>query len=264
MTARVADKTAVVIGGASGIGWASAELLAKEGATVVIADIDADKAGDRAHELGGRARSRRVDVSDEESVRALFEDTANEVGSVDITLNCAGVNLPGLITELDAGSWQRTIDLCLTGAFLVMKHSARTMATGAAITSIASLNARQPAAGFAGYCAAKAGLTMLTQVAALELGARGIRVNAISPGLVETPLVQGLTSHPAIQTEFTDNTPLGRNGLPADIAEAVLYLSSDSASWVTGEILDINGGAHLRRYPDLMRHLADASDQPSH
>ena len=260
MSARLANRTAVVIGGASGIGWASAELLTREGAIVVIADIDAGKAADRARELGGRASSRRVDVTDEESVRSLFEDTANEAGSVDITLNCAGVNLPGLITELDARSWQRTIDLCLTGAFFVIKHSAKAMTTGAAITSIASLNARQPAEGFAGYCAAKAGLVMLTQVAALELGARGIRVNAISPGLVETPLVQGLTAHSAIQAGFTDNTPLRRNGLPDDIAQAVLYLSSDSASWVTGEILDINGGAHLRRYPDIMRYLDGMSD----
>ena len=109
-------------------------------------------------ELGGGARSVRVDVTDEESVRALFEGTASDLGSVDITLNCAGVNLPGMIVDLDAASWQRTLDLCLTGAFHVIKHSARVMGAGAAITSITSLNARQPAAGFAGYCAAKAGL----------------------------------------------------------------------------------------------------------
>lgn len=259
MAGRVAGRTAVVIGGASGIGWASARLLADEGATLVIADIDADRAAERADELGGQASSHRVDVTDEESVKSLFGGAASTTGAVDITLNCAGVNMPGLITELEADSWQRTIDLCLTGAFFVIKHSARVMAPGAAITSIASLNARQPAAGFAGYCAAKAGLAMLTQVAALELGEHGIRVNAISPGLVETPLVEGLTSIPAIQAEFSDNTPLGRNGRPSDIAEAVLYLSSDAASWVTGEVLDINGGAHLRRYPDVMAHLASFS-----
>ncbi|EME15310.1 SDR family NAD(P)-dependent oxidoreductase [Rhodococcus triatomae] len=253
----VSGRIAVVIGGASGIGWASAQLLAAEGATVVIADIDADQAAARAGELGGTARSVRVDVTDEESVRALFEGTAADLGSVEITLNCAGVNLPGMITELDAASWQRTLDLCLTGAFYVIKHSARVMGAGAAITSIASLNARQPAAGFAGYCAAKAGLAMLTQVAALELGERGVRVNAISPGLVETPLVTGLTSIPAIQDDFTDNTPLGRNGQPSDVAQAVLYLSSDASSWVTGEVLDINGGSHLRRYPDVMKRLAE-------
>lgn len=259
MTPRVDGRTAVVIGGASGIGWASAQLLAQEGATVVIADIDADLAATRARELGGAASSVRVDVTDEESVRALFEGTAATLGSVDIAVNSAGVNLPGMITELDASSWQRTLDLCLTGAFFVIKHSARVMDAGSTITSIASLNARQPAAGFAGYCAAKAGLAMLTEVAALELGDRGIRVNAVSPGLVETPLVTGLTSIPVIQSDFTDNTPLGRNGQPSDVAEAVLYLASDASSWVTGEVLDINGGAHLRRYPDVMKHLADHS-----
>lgn len=260
MTGRVAARTAVVIGGASGIGWASARALADEGATVVVADIDADAAAARADELGDRAYSLRVDVTDEESVRTLFDDVVARSGAVDITLNCAGVNVPGWITELDAEAWRRTIDLCLTGAFFVIKHSALVMARGSAITSIASLNARQPAAGFAGYCAAKAGLTMLTQVAALELGDRGIRVNAISPGLVETPLVEGLTSVPTIQADFTDNTPLGRNGRPSDIAEAALYLSSDASSWVTGEVLDINGGAHLRRYPDVMRHLASLTE----
>ncbi|MCQ4152520.1 SDR family NAD(P)-dependent oxidoreductase [Rhodococcus qingshengii] len=259
MTVRVANKIAVVIGGASGIGWASAELLAREGAIVVVADIDAGKAADRARELGGRASSRSVDVTDEESVRSLFEHTVAEVGSVDITVNCVGVNLPGFITELDGETWRRTVDICLTGGFFVIKHAARVMGVGGAIVSITSLNARQAAAGFAGYCSAKAGLVMLTEVAALELGGRGIRVNAVSPGLVETPLVEGLTSVPIIQEDFTENTPLGRNGLPRDVAEAVLYLASDASSWTTGEVMDVNGGAHLRRYPDVMKHIVALS-----
>ena len=256
MTARVAGKVAVVIGGASGIGSAAAGLLAAEGATVIIADVDKDAATVRARELGGATTSRFVDVTDEDSVQALFENTVASKGSVDITVNCAGANLPGWNTDLDAEAWRRTIDLCLTGAFFVIKHSARLMTRGASITSITSLNARQPAAGFAGYCSAKAGLAMLTEVAALELGERGIRVNAISPGLVETPLVAQLTSIQTIQDDFTQNTPLARNGSPADIANAVLYLASDDASWVTGEVLDVNGGAHLRRYPDVMKHIA--------
>lgn len=256
MTARIAGKSAVIISGASGIGWATAQLLSQEGATVLIADIDDLKAKERERQLGGPARARRVDVVDESSVQALFDEARSELGSVDFVLNCAGANLPGLITELDATSWRRTIDLCLTGAFFVVKHAARVMSRGGSIASIASLNARQPAAGFAGYCSAKAGLVMLTEVAALELGERGIRVNAISPGLVETPLVEILTGQPRIQADYTDNTPLKRNGSPLDIAEAALYLASDASSWVTGEVLNINGGAHLRRYPDVMKHMA--------
>ncbi|TSD45277.1 SDR family oxidoreductase [Rhodococcus sp. KBS0724] len=259
MSTRVAGKVAVVVGGASGIGWATAQLLTAEGATVVIGDIDVDSGRSRAADLGRGAEAVRVDVVDEESVRAMFEETRARWGRVDIAVNCAGVNLPGFITELDAETWRRTVDICLTGGFFVIKHAARVMEAGAAIVSITSLNARQAAAGFAGYCSAKAGLAMLTEVAALELGERGIRVNAVSPGLVETPLVEGLTSVPAIQADFTENTPLRRNGLPRDVAEAVLYLGSDASSWTTGEVLDVNGGAHLRRYPDVMKHIGALS-----
>lgn len=257
MTRRVQGKTAIVIGGASGIGWASAQLLAAQGARVIVADINADGAASRAGELGSPSGSHWVDVGDEDSVAALM-DAATDGGrhALDILVNCAGVNLPGLIIDLPLDHWRAVIDLCLTGAFLTIKHAAPAMPRGGAIVTIASLNARQPAAGFGAYCAAKAGVTMLTQVAALELGERGIRVNAISPGLIETPLVTVLTSTPSIQADFTDNTPLRRNGQPDDVAEAVLYLASDSSSWVTGETLDVNGGAHLRRYPDVMKHLA--------
>lgn len=252
---RVAGKTAVIIGGASGIGWAAAQHLHADGAAVVIADVNEQQAATRLHTLAG-SRSHRVDVTDETSVSALFSTVRDEFGGHDIVVNCAGINKPGRIVDLDAADWRATVDLCLTGAFYVIKHAARAMNHGGSIISIASLNARQPADGFAGYCAAKAGLVMLTEVAALELAAHGIRVNAISPGLVETPLVDALTSVPVIQNDFTDNTPLARNGRPADIADAVLYLASDESSWVTGEVLNINGGAHLRRYPDVMKHLA--------
>lgn len=255
MSAQMDGSVAVVIGGASGIGWATAQLLAEEGVTVVIGDIDVESGRKRAVQLGGRAEAVRVDVVDEESVKAVFETVKAQHGRLDIAVNCAGVNLPGYITNLDAQAWHRTVDICLTGGFFVIKYAARTMATGGSIVSITSLNARQPAAGFAGYCAAKAGLAMLTEVAALELGDRGIRVNAVSPGLVETPLVEGLTGVPAIQADFTENTPLGRNGLPRDVAEAVLFLASAASSWITGEVLDVNGGAHLRRYPDVMKHI---------
>ena len=141
-------------------------------------------------------------------------------------------------------------------AFLVLKHAGQRLAEGGSVISLSSLNARQPGAGLAPYCAAKAGLSMLTQVAALELGPRGIRVNAIAPGLVVTPLTQPAMEIPGIEDDYLENTPLGRSGRPDEIAAAALYLAT--AEWVTGEVLDINGGAHLMRYPDLNKHVLAA------
>lgn len=254
---RIDGKVAVVIGGASGIGKSVVQTFAAHGATVVAADINLDAATAAAQEIGGSVQARRVDAADESSVAELFTQSQEEFDGVDIVVNCAGLNVPGFIVNLDLQDWRTTVDLCLTGAFLVTKHAGRVLNQGGSLIGIASLNARQPAAGFAGYCAAKAGMVMLAEVAALELAERGIRVNSISPGLVETPLVETLTSIPAIQADFTDNTPLKRNGKPDEIAAAALYLASDDSSWVTGEVININGGAHLRRYPDVMRHLAE-------
>jgi NAD(P)-dependent dehydrogenase (short-subunit alcohol dehydrogenase family) len=121
--------------------------------------------------------------------------------------------------------------------------------------SITSLNARLAAPGMSAYCSAKAGLAMLTQVAALEFARNKIRVNAVSPGFVTTPLTELVTQVPAVLADYLENTPLGRVGTPEDVANAVLFLCSDKASWMTGEVLDLNGGAHLKRYPDVLGHI---------
>jgi NAD(P)-dependent dehydrogenase (short-subunit alcohol dehydrogenase family) len=235
------DRVAVVIGGASGIGAAIARGLAADGARVVVGDL-ASAAPDVA-----------VDVTDEESVAALLDEVLTTYGRLDVVVNSAGVSTLGLVTELAVEEWRRVVDVCLTGAFIVMKHAGQRLSAGGSIISLSSLNARQPGAGLAPYCAAKAGLSMLTEVAALELGARGIRVNAIAPGLVVTPLTQPAMDIPGIEDDYVANTPLGRPGTPEEIADAAVYLSR--ASWVTGEVLDINGGAHLMRYPDLNKHV---------
>jgi NAD(P)-dependent dehydrogenase (short-subunit alcohol dehydrogenase family) len=112
------------------------------------------------------------------------------------------------------------------------------------------------------YCAAKAGLSMLVQVAALEMGPRGIRVNAVAPGFVHTPLTAAAASVPGVVEDYIDNTALGRAGAPEDIANAVVYLCAPGSSWLTGEVLDINGGAHLKRYPDVMGHVMKLMEQP--
>jgi 3-oxoacyl-[acyl-carrier protein] reductase len=241
---ETADRVAVVIGGASGIGAAIARALAADGWRVVVADL-ASVGPDVA-----------VDVTDEESVAALLDGVLAAHGSLDVVVNSAGVSTLGLVTDLAVDEWRRVVDVCLTGAFIVMKHAGQRLAAGGSIISLSSLNARQPGAGLAPYCAAKAGLSMLTEVTALELGARGIRVNAIAPGLVVTPLTQPAMDIPGIEDDYVANTPLGRPGTPEEIAEAAVYLAR--ASWVTGEVLDINGGAHLMRYPDLNKHVLAA------
>lgn len=244
-------RTAVVIGGASGIGWASTQALAADGDRIIIADRDTDGAARRATQLGDPHSAHTVDVTDETSVQALFD----AIGAVDVVVNCAGFSNLGLITEMPVQQFREVIDVCLNGAFIVAQHAGRHLGPGGVLVSISSLNARQPAAGMSAYCAAKAGLSMLTQVAALELGPRGIRVNAIAPGFVTTPLTEAAGMIPGVIEEYAENTALGRLGTPEDIAEAVRYLCSPAAAWLTGEVLDINGGAHLKRYPDVLGHV---------
>ena len=192
-----------------------------------------------------------VDVADEASVAALFDAVVERHGAFTGVVNCAGVSTLGLIVEHDAAEFRRVVDVCLTGAFLVLKHGGARIADGGALVSLSSLNARQPGTGMAAYCSAKAGLVMLTQVAALELAPRRVRVNAVSPGLVVTPLTAPAMDIPGVRDAYLENTPLARSGEPAEIAALLRFLLSDDAAWITGENIDINGGAHLQRYPDL-------------
>jgi 3-oxoacyl-[acyl-carrier protein] reductase len=245
------ERRALVIGGASGIGWAVAGGLTAEGWRVTIADLNAEGAAARAADLGPPHAGAGVDVTDEDTVAALFEKT----GPLDVVVNTAGIGGVGRITELPLEQFRAVIDVCLIGAFIVIKHAGRHLRDGGSLVSLTSLNARLAAPGMSAYCAAKAGLAMLTEVAALELAPRRIRVNAVSPGFVDTPLTEGVKLVPGALQEYLENTPLGRVGTPTDVADAVLFLCSQKASWLTGEVLDLNGGAHLKRYPDVLAHV---------
>jgi 3-oxoacyl-[acyl-carrier protein] reductase len=245
----MSDRTAVVVGGASGIGRAVAHALAADNCRVTVADRNAEGARTVAAELGEPHTAATVEVTDEASVRALFE----HADALEVVVNTAGYSGVGLITDLAVEDFRSVVDVCLTGAFLVIKHAAPRLRDGGALVSLSSLNGRQPAAAMSAYCAAKAGLSMLTEVAALELAPRGIRVNAVAPGFVHTPLTEPATQIPGVLDEYLENTPLGRAGTPEDIAEAVMFLSK--ASWLTGEVLDLNGGAHMKRYPDILGHV---------
>jgi 3-oxoacyl-[acyl-carrier protein] reductase len=246
-----AERVAVVVGGASGIGWAVASGLKDEGYRVIVADLNAEGVRDRAAELGAPHSSATVDVTKEETVAALFEQT----GAVDVVVNTAGFGDFGRIVDLDMDRFRAVIDCCLTGAVIVAKYAGQKLRDGGSLVSITSLNARQAATGMSAYCSAKAGLAMFTQVAALEFAPRNIRVNAVSPGFVHTPLTELVTLAPGVLEDYLENSPLGRVGTAQDVADAVLFLCSDKASWLTGEVLDLNGGAHLKRYPDVLGHI---------
>jgi NAD(P)-dependent dehydrogenase (short-subunit alcohol dehydrogenase family) len=242
----VAERVAVVVGGASGIGAACARALRDDGCLVVVADV-------------AQGADVVCDVTSEEAVAALFDGVLAEHGRVDVVVNSAGTSTLAAVVDHDLAEWRRVVDVCLTGGFLVLKHAGRVLGEGGSVTSITSLNARQPGGGLAAYCSAKAGLAMLTEVAALELGARGIRVNAVSPGLVVTPLTAPALDIDGIEADYVENTPLGRAGTPEEVAEAVVFCAR--AAWLTGEVLDLNGGAHLKRYPDVLGHVARAFGQ---
>jgi NAD(P)-dependent dehydrogenase (short-subunit alcohol dehydrogenase family) len=230
----------VVIGAASGIGAATAGVLEEAGHTVVRADLNSS------------ADVLAVDVTDEDSVAALLDGVCEAHGGFEGVVNCAGVSTLSAITDHDAAEFRRVVDVCLTGAFLVLKHAGRRVEDGGSLVTLTSLNARQPGTGLAAYCAAKAALVSLTEVAALELAPRRIRVNAVAPGLVVTPLTAPAMDIPGVRDSYLENTPLGRSGEPGEIAAAIRFLLSDDAAWITGETIQINGGAHLQRYPDLL------------
>lgn len=253
------NRVSVVVGGASGLGLAIAGALARAGDRVVVADLAEESAAAAAAGLPGEGHgSAAVDVTDEGAVATLFEEVVARHGSPGVVVNCAGTSTLAAVADHDADEWRRVVDVCLTGAFLVLKHGARSVVDGGAMLTLSSLNARQPGSGMAAYCAAKAGVVALTEVTALELGPRRVRVNAVSPGLVVTPLTAPAMDIPGVRDEYVANTPLGRPGEPDEVAALCRFLVSEEAAWITGENVDINGGAHLQRYPDLPGLVAKA------
>lgn len=254
MATRFAGKAAVVTGGASGIGLAITRRLLAEGARVVAADLAADRLHALEAELGEGFVGLRADVTTESDLEALVAAAVDRFGGLDCAFNVAGGARPGYIVDLAEGDWDFTVDLCLKGVFLGIKHQARQMMAqgrGGAIVNIASLNAHVPMHGGAAYATAKAGVEMLTKNGALEFAASGIRVNAVLPGLVQTPLTRRHFDNPAALAAFIDRIPLGRPAQPAEIAGPALFLASDDASYVSGASLLVDGAWAVSGYPDM-------------
>jgi NAD(P)-dependent dehydrogenase (short-subunit alcohol dehydrogenase family) len=256
---RLTGKVAVVTGGASGIGLATVRRFVAEGVRVMIGDIEADAASDVATELGDAVASVRCDVRLEADIDALCAAAVDRFGGIHIAFANAGIGSFAPVTDAEVAEWVRVLEVNLVGPLLTIKHAARHMHRGGSIILTSSLNAVQPASGMSAYCCSKAGLAMLAQVAALELGPKGIRVNAIGPGLVRTGLTDAMWSMPAIVDEFDENAPLSTTTSPDDVANLVAFLASDEASSLSGSLHLIDRAAHTKRYPDVPARLAEAT-----
>lgn len=263
MGGRIEGKVAVVTGAASGIGSAIARRFAAEGARLVLGDVNEPALADTIASIGetspgAAAVGVACDVTDETAVEALMAAAVGRHGRLDVVVANAGAGGFAMLVDHPLEEWRRIIDLNLTGTFLTIKHAGRHLADGGVVLTVASLNAVQPSAGMAAYCAAKAGAAMLTEVAAMELGARGIRACTIAPGLVRTPASAAFWGVPGVVEEFVDNTTVGRFAEPADVANLALFLASDEASFVSGSLHLVDGGASTGRYPDLPAAIARA------
>ncbi|TPQ50811.1 short-chain dehydrogenase [Prosthecomicrobium hirschii] len=244
---RLNGKAAIVTGSARGIGLAVARAFLREGAAVVIADINIDGAREAAAGLGapdGRVLPLAVNVADQASVQAMVDATVATFGGVDILVNNAGVggNTPFLETSL--ADWNRIVGINLTGAFLVAQACARAMVAGGRggkIVNIASLSGQRGGNGRAAYGSAKAGLELLTKVMAVELAEHGINVNNIAPGAIETEMAK-FAHDAATRAAYNYLVPMVRYGTPEEIADAAVFLCSDEARYVHGHTLNVDGG----------------------
>lgn len=263
MGSRVAGKVAIVTGGASGIGRATAETLAREGARVVIADLDADRARGVASAItaaGGMAISVRTDVSQEADIAAMVDATVSTFGALHVLHNNAAITDPAhqsrdaSLLDLDVDVWDATMAVDLRGAMLGCKHAIPHMIAGGG-GSIVNTSSNAALAGdltLSAYAAAKAGLNALTRSVATAFGKQGIRCNAVSPAHIASPsLATNVAPEVVAMLEQQCLTP--RLGTPQDVANMVLYLASDESSFVTGQILRVDGGAlsHLAHVAQL-------------
>ncbi|MGW4032679.1 3-oxoacyl-ACP reductase FabG [Streptomyces sp. NPDC004838] len=238
-------RSAVVTGAARGIGEATATVFAKEGARVVVTDVDllgAQDVADRITSAGGSAIAVRCDVTSEDEVRGAVAACAAEFGTVDVMVNNAGITRDMTIRRMTLDDYQVVVDVHLKGAWLGTREAAAVMRGqgSGAIVNISSLSGKVGNPGQTNYAAAKAGIVGLSKSAAKELGHLGIRVNAVQPGLIRTPMTAAMRQD--IFAAREKDIPLQRAGEPSEVANVVLFLASDLSSYITGGVLEVTGG----------------------
>ncbi|MCF3942599.1 3-oxoacyl-ACP reductase FabG [Oceanobacillus alkalisoli] len=240
-------KTAIVTGAARGLGFGIAGKLAELNAHVVISDVNeegAKAAAEQIIENGGKAEYYVADVSDYESATNLVEETIKKLGKLDILVNNAGINRDSMLHKLEPDNWQQVIDVNLTGVYNMMKPAVVHMRENESgrIINISSASWLGNI-GQANYSAAKAGVVGLTKTAARELGRKNITVNAICPGFVDTDMTRGVPEK--VWDLMISKIPMGKAGKPEDVANCIAFLSSEQASYITGEVINVGGGMVL-------------------
>ncbi len=238
-------KIAIVTGAARGIGKSIASKLAKSGMDVVVSDVlleEAEKTAEEFRALGVRSIAIKADVSRPEDVENLLETTAKEMGGVHFLINNAGITRDNLAIRMSEKEWDMVIDINLKGTFLCSQAASKIMMKQrfGRIVNIASVSGILGTAGQANYASSKAGVIALTKSFARELGKRNITINAIAPGFIMTEMTEQLSDK--VKEEYISNIPLNRAGTPDDVAEAVLFLISPSASYITGTVINVSGG----------------------
>jgi 3-oxoacyl-[acyl-carrier protein] reductase len=245
------NQVAVITGAAQGIGYAIATTLHEHGAQVVIADLDPDLAATAAQKLTADshgpagATGVRCDVTDEDDVRTLVQSTVTQHGGLHVFVNNAGITRDKTLRKMTSEQFRSVIDVHLYGAWLGTKYAAEAMRPDqrGAIVNISSISGKVGMFGQTNYSAAKAGMVGLTKASAKELARDGIRVNAVQPGLIHTPMTEAVPAD--VYAAKLAEIPLGRAGEPAEIGSVVLFLASDLASYVTGIVVEVAGGRHI-------------------
>ena len=242
---RFEDKVVMVTGGAAGIGRVTAENFAREGARIAICDVNPEAGEAAAKELGPEASFEKVDVASSEAVSAWIEAVFDKYGQIDVLVNNAGITRDGLIMRMKEEDWDAVIGVNLKSAFNCIKAVSKIMVKqrSGRIINLASVVGVMGNPGQANYVASKAGMIGLTKTVAKELGARGITVNAVAPGFIETDMTAVLSDK--VKAAMLSTIPLQRAGTPQELADAITFLASDQAAYITGQVIHVTGGMYM-------------------